>query len=1335
MSGAVLLGSYELLDRIGEGGMAEVWRARSRGVAGFEKTVVIKRVLPSLMAKKAFAELLVREAKIAALLSHPNVVQIFDLGEEQGAYFIAMEYVHGRDLGQAMSHRPSRASAAPGLDLPLKLWIMVQACRALDYAHRRRGADGRPLNIVHRDVSPQNVLLGYEGHVKVADFGIARADDAELGKGEDPKVLRGKYAYMSPEQSRGESLDGRSDLFALGIVLYELIAGERLFRAGSTRETLARVRKAEVPEIDIATLGLPPSILPILAKSLARDRDDRYAHAGDMAEDLGGVLFDMRAQVDERDLAEAMVSMFPPDDTYAPNKLQVDLMMRAFDDASLISTPTKTEVTPMAAASHTAESTMAFPASRRIHSEVREVTILSVTERAGDGQVFESVVGTMGGFALPPLGGIREAVFGHTSGIERGAIHAARAALEFRHRLVMDGPARVAPVPAAVILRGEARVFEVGAVEPDEETHALAKQGVEDGAAGEIRIDPELRAALSRTFQVSEGAVPVLIGFRGREDRDALAMRERAPLIGRRHEVRVLSESLVSAIEGGCSTAYLVVGEPGSGKSRLLADLGALATAQDVALVRGRGDEAHEGDSYGALADVFRDLCGVELSDNPSERFAKVDRLRVLNLKPREVRLVGELLGLAYPIAREERLGRPRGLELTLAARKALRALASDRAVLLVLEDINWMDDSTRQILPLLVRGLEHSRVFTVMTARPGTPLPDPSVEVLGLDRLDERSASRLFASSAGARAVEPELGARIMRETSGNPGWVEAMADALVEDDALIVEDGVVRIASPRPTPVTAHHRALIATCLSEQRPMDRDILRAAAAFGDAAPIASLKEVTGATPEESEAALRRLLVQRLLTSAGTDLTAGAPRSWWPGSGAWGGGHDEDPLPLTLSVPGSLQRRAITDAMGDMDLCRLHGSIAAVLERHGAGADPTGIADLAYHAARSVDRRRAPDYLARASEAALERGDAPAAAEYLVEAARIVREEGDDPDVERSVDFALRGSAMALASGAIDVAEAALDEADRSPFARTELTIKVRIALGRARVASRNERWTDAAAILDQAGESIEALTDDSLRGEALLTLGQVEFEAGRPEAGAAILGRAIETLGAAEADELVGVAWCRRAEALAWTGKFDEADAAVSAALAIAARLGSGRLRHRSLAAMGAVAEARGAMKAAADRFGEAAQVAEEEGAEASAARAHVSAAARRLDVDDPARAAVHAEEARRLGRRHQLSTVTHLATAIQGALAIADHPDASYVPGIVQAIDYLEGNGRTGAAAVALTMLARAHLALGDPPAAGRTLERAASLAGRAGHAPMEARLREQARALGKV
>ena len=283
---AIPFGNYELVERIAEGGMAEVWRARSLGVAGFEKTVVIKRVLPMLLERPGFAELLVREAKIAARLSHPNVIQIYDLGEQDGSYFIAMEFLRGRDLAAALSHRSTGDSP---LDLGLRLWLASEVAKALDYAHRARFDDGKAMSIVHRDVSPQNVLLGYEGEVKVADFGIARADEPGLGRGEDPKILRGKYAYMSPEQARGEPLDKRSDIFSFGVLLFELATRRRMFRGMTSAQTLEMVRAAKLPSY---RRHLPmPELEPILARALAPARGDRFASAAEIHAELLGLVF------------------------------------------------------------------------------------------------------------------------------------------------------------------------------------------------------------------------------------------------------------------------------------------------------------------------------------------------------------------------------------------------------------------------------------------------------------------------------------------------------------------------------------------------------------------------------------------------------------------------------------------------------------------------------------------------------------------------------------------------------------------------------------------------------------------------------------------------------------------------------------------------------------------------------------------------------------------------------------------------------------------------------------------------------------------------------------
>ncbi len=271
-------GSYQLLEKIATGGMAEVFRARARGAMGFEKIVVIKRILDTLARDEEFKELFKAEARIAAMLSHVNIVQVFELGQQNASLYIAMEYVHGIDLSRLVT----RARTLGDFPLPVALFVCGEVLKALAFAHASVGPDGRPLRVVHCDISPQNVLLSFAGEVKITDFGISRA---AIQQG-NQDVIRGKYAYMSPEQVEGRALDGRSDLFSLGIVLYELLTGRRLFKARNRDETLSRVRRAEVPSARSWRADISEELEAFLMRSLRREREDRFPDAGAMLEAL-----------------------------------------------------------------------------------------------------------------------------------------------------------------------------------------------------------------------------------------------------------------------------------------------------------------------------------------------------------------------------------------------------------------------------------------------------------------------------------------------------------------------------------------------------------------------------------------------------------------------------------------------------------------------------------------------------------------------------------------------------------------------------------------------------------------------------------------------------------------------------------------------------------------------------------------------------------------------------------------------------------------------------------------------------------------------------------------
>ena len=286
-SGPDRFGQYEILERIASGGMAELYKARRSGVEGFQKILAIKKILPHLADNDEFITMFADEAKLAAQLNHPNIVHIFDLGKiESGGYFIAMEFVEGRDLRAIL--KSAREVGTP-IPIPLAVYIACKVASALDYAHRRREADGRELKVVHRDVSPQNILISYEGDIKLCDFGIAKA--ASKASQTESGALKGKVRYMSPEQAWGKPIDRRSDIFSLASVLYEMLTEQTLFRGDTDLTVLEKVRAAEVSPPSEVNPEVPKNLDAIVMKALAREPENRYGNASDMLRDLEGVLY------------------------------------------------------------------------------------------------------------------------------------------------------------------------------------------------------------------------------------------------------------------------------------------------------------------------------------------------------------------------------------------------------------------------------------------------------------------------------------------------------------------------------------------------------------------------------------------------------------------------------------------------------------------------------------------------------------------------------------------------------------------------------------------------------------------------------------------------------------------------------------------------------------------------------------------------------------------------------------------------------------------------------------------------------------------------------------
>jgi serine/threonine protein kinase len=327
----VPFGSYALLERLAMGGMAEVFLARPDGQ---DRLVAVKRILPNIAADDEFVAMFIDEAKIAGQLQHANIAAIIDIGRINGSYFIAMEYVSGHDLRALWDRTRDAAKESDdpvrGLPLGICCHVVKKLAEGLDFAHRRRDAKGRPLGIIHRDVSPQNILISYEGDVKIIDFGVAKAAN-RLAKTQTG-ILKGKFAYMAPEQARGEPVDHRSDIFAIGVVLYELLTGERAFRGDTDFALLERVRRVDVQPPKQLRPDLPKELERIVLKALGREAGDRYPWASALAADLDRFMSDQGIMSSREELAAYVRRTFREE--HAEEVRRLSLYRRAGNSSS-----------------------------------------------------------------------------------------------------------------------------------------------------------------------------------------------------------------------------------------------------------------------------------------------------------------------------------------------------------------------------------------------------------------------------------------------------------------------------------------------------------------------------------------------------------------------------------------------------------------------------------------------------------------------------------------------------------------------------------------------------------------------------------------------------------------------------------------------------------------------------------------------------------------------------------------------------------------------------------------------------------------------------------------
>ncbi len=816
----IVYGKYQLLELLARGGMGEVFKARSYGVEGFEKTLVIKRILPELSKNPRFVEMFIDEAKVAVTLTHANIAQVFDLGFVDGTYFIAMEYVPGYDLFTVLRWGQKLDRLMPP---ELAVYVVSELAKGLDYAHRRRDSELRPLGIVHRDVSPENVLLSYEGEVKITDFGIARSRSSIHRMAQLPP---GKFAYLAPEQAREQEVDARADLFALGTILYEALTGVRPFQASTPLGTLERARRGDAPPMIDVKPGIAQELSDIVTHAMSPNRSERYATAGELYEDLIQFLYASGRRVGAHDLARFLeeTAALAADPAPAEQFDRLSAIEEVFTDST--GKRASLGVTPLSMPSRSSVSSI--PPSSAVglppRSEWREVTALAVQGVARDEML--TLGARYGGEAcLGHADDITLIVFGLGDADGHDAQTAARCALRARQTCSET-------LTRAVVHSGRLLIDSEGKPRAHSAVDTLRSDTLRWLArTGPSSVGASLAAAklLRGRFELApaQGDAPRIVERERRADEGV------GKFVGRRDELRKLGETLARANRGRARVIG-IKGDAGSGKSRLLLEASRRLrqAGHDVGFYLATCSPQGRAVPFSAIHELLRAVLGVEELEPEARLREKVDRLKLLGLPPSQRDAVARVLGLSVPGA--SGMG---AATLESAILRISYKLAQDKLTVFAWDSAELMDAQSRSLLGRLLADPPEARVVTMFAYRPSDPGPwvtSPTFTEVVISPLSTEDLGRLVRHRLLATQVPDDLVHDISIKTGGNPLYIEELVTAMREGGKLDVHDGIVTKSSDSTSlelPRTL--RGLVASRVGRLAQSHRLILQVAVTFG----------------------------------------------------------------------------------------------------------------------------------------------------------------------------------------------------------------------------------------------------------------------------------------------------------------------------------------------------------------------------------------------------------------------------------------------------------------------------------------------------------------------
>lgn len=845
-------GKYELLQRIATGGMAEVYLARSFGIAGFEKRLVIKRIRPELARDPRFVQLFIHEARISVQLNHPNVVQVYDLGRVGETWYMAMEHLHGRDLTRLV--RTLRANSER-LPIPVSVAITAELLRGLHYAHTRPDTDGNLLGLVHRDVSPHNVVITFDGTAKLVDFGVARLMNTVQSEteGERPGPGGGKYAYMSPEQASAEPFDHRTDVYSAAIVLWELITGHRLFQDPDPEIKLQRVRDAVIPDPRDEGIELDAGLWELLRRALARDPQDRFASAARFEEELRAWLFRNGEPAGPSDIARWMAHAFPGEAERPP--ALVDLRSLASDLQDMGHTDNSTAPPSSSLPGRLPAADAQRKPVTALVIDVDGLTDLSLRLEPEDlfrrqFRLLRQVQRTVDRHRGVLLRAVDDQIIA-LFGLPRTRSDDTARALDCATALLRDADklgARGIPVRFAIGAHtGEVTGGTQGRRHrwlPRGDTTRLARRLSGRADHEQILCSDSVRNTARDAFDFGSSLPLANRGGRDASPAWPLVTRKRGlrvtasgAWLRRGTEVDRLSQALVD-LNSGVGSALALTGPIGAGKSRFLREVRDLAHKRRVPFYVARC--APEG--VDPPLEPYRDWLRQIVGDASTSRTAAeaVDALAHIGLSRDDGALLARFLEAGAASASAEEL-MPVLLRLT-------RLLAGASPTVLALEDVDRLGSEEIERFTTLVQRTADVPILWLITHKDPVEEPFRSLgPVIALGAFDDRAQRRMVTTALGAEDVSDELLDLVGRKCEGNALYLEEMLRFLVKTEQVHITAGRAEYAAKPGAPaLPGSLNALVSSRLDALDPASKGVLQLAATIGREFPLELLAEAAG---------------------------------------------------------------------------------------------------------------------------------------------------------------------------------------------------------------------------------------------------------------------------------------------------------------------------------------------------------------------------------------------------------------------------------------------------------------------------------------------------------